>query len=93
MDLTKTAVREWVRQADIDDGHRDGLTLAQRAELVQLRKQKRVLREGTYILKRAPAFFAFLGDPVNVFRSSRRSRPGTANSAGTSSRRRRSSTI
>jgi transposase len=58
LDLTETAVREWVKQADIDDGHRDGLTTAERAELTQLRKEVRVLREERDILKRATAFFA-----------------------------------
>jgi len=29
-DLTETAVREWVKQADIDTGRRDGLTTAER---------------------------------------------------------------
>ncbi len=58
LDLTETAVRAWVRQADIDDGGRDGLTSAERAELARLRKENRVLREERDILKRATAFFA-----------------------------------
>jgi transposase len=58
LDLTETAVRDWVRQADIDDGTRDGLTSSERAELAQLRKENRVLREERDILKRATAFFA-----------------------------------
>jgi transposase len=58
LDLTETAVREWVKQSDIDDGTRDGLTSHERAELAQLRKEVRVLREERDILKRATAFFA-----------------------------------
>ncbi len=57
-DLTETAVREWVRQADIDVGRRDGLTTAEREELSQLRRENRRLREDVEILKRATAFFA-----------------------------------
>ena len=58
LDLTETAVRAWVKQADIDSGSREGLTSAQLAELAQLRKENRVLREERDILKRATAFFA-----------------------------------
>jgi transposase len=58
LDLTETAVREWVKQADIDDGTREGLTTEERAELAQLRREVRVLREERDILKRATAFFA-----------------------------------
>ena len=58
LDLTETAVREWVKQAEIDDGTRDGPTSEERAELAQLRKEVRVLREERDILKRATAFFA-----------------------------------
>lgn len=57
-DLTETAVREWVKQADIDAGRRDGLTTAEREELAQLRRENRQLREDVGILKRATAFFA-----------------------------------
>jgi transposase len=57
--LTETAVREWVKQADRDDGVRvDGLSTAERAELAQLRKDLREAREERDILKRAVAFFA-----------------------------------
>lgn len=58
LDLTETAVREWVRQADIDAGNREGLTTTEREELARLRKENRVLREERDILKRATAFFA-----------------------------------
>jgi len=58
-DLTETAVREWVKQAERDSGQRaDGLTSDERAELALLRKDNRRLREDVDILKRATAFFA-----------------------------------
>jgi transposase len=58
LDLTETAVRHWVAQADIDNGKRDGLTTAERQELARLRKENRALREERDLLKRAAAFFA-----------------------------------
>ena len=58
-DLTETAVREWVKQAERDAGTRhDGLTSAEREEVNQLRRENRRLREDVEILKRATAFFA-----------------------------------
>ncbi len=57
-DLTETAVRDWVKQADIDAGDRPGLTSAERDELAQLRRENRRLREDVEILRRATAFFA-----------------------------------
>ncbi|MFN2615890.1 MAG: transposase [Thermoleophilaceae bacterium] len=57
-DLTETAVREWVRQADVDAGRRDGLSTEERDELAQLRRENRRLREDVEILRRATAFFA-----------------------------------
>jgi transposase len=58
-DLTETAVREWVRQAERDaDKHGDsGLTSQERQELAGLRREHRRLREDVEILKRATAFF------------------------------------
>src|SRR5438034_11139903 len=57
-DLTETAVRKWVNQADIDDGRRDGLTSTEREELALLRRENRRLAQDVEILKRATAFFA-----------------------------------
>jgi len=57
-DLTETAVREWVKQAELDAGIRsDGLTSAEREELAELRRENRRLREDVEILKQATAFF------------------------------------
>jgi transposase len=58
--LTVSAVRRWVAQAEIDAGLRPGMTSEEHAELVQLRKENRVLREERDILKRATVFFAFM---------------------------------
>ena len=58
-DLTETAVREWVRQAERDAGTRsDGLTSTEQQELTRLRRENRRLREDVDILKRATIFFA-----------------------------------
>lgn len=58
-DLTETAVREWVKQAERDAGVRgEGLASAERKELAALRWENRRLREDVEILRRATAFFA-----------------------------------
>jgi len=59
-DLTETAVREWVKQAERDTGARDdgGLTSDERRELAELRRENRRLKEDVEVLKRATAFFA-----------------------------------
>jgi len=47
-----------VEQGEIDAGRKPRLTSSEHEELVQLRKEVRVLREERDILKRATAFFA-----------------------------------
>ena len=59
LDLTETALREWVKRARADRTNgRTGLTTAEREELARLRKETRILREEREILKKAAAFFA-----------------------------------
>ncbi len=53
------AIRNWVRQADRDEGRRrDGLTSAEREELVRLRRQVKQLQTEREILSKAAAWFA-----------------------------------
>jgi transposase len=57
-ELTETAVRAWVKQAEVDVGERDGLTSDERRELSELKRENRRLKEDVEILKRATALFA-----------------------------------
>src|SRR5271155_27038 len=57
-DLTETNVRTWVKQAEIDQGERPGLTTEERAELSRLRRENHRLQMDVDLLKRATAFFA-----------------------------------
>lgn len=53
------AIRQWVKQADRDDGRRaDGLTSGERDELHRLRRENRRLRQERDILSKAAAWFA-----------------------------------
>lgn len=57
--MSETCLRNWVAQADRDEGRRaDGLTTAEREELVRLRRELRVAKLEVEILKRAAAYFA-----------------------------------
>ena len=59
MDLPETAVRRWVRQAEIDAGGGTPglLTTEERSELSTLRRENKRLRIEREILKKATAFF------------------------------------
>ena len=60
LDLTETALREWVKRAAVDAGKNppNVLTTAEREELSELRKRVKRLEMEREILKKAAAFFA-----------------------------------
>ena len=59
LDLTESALRQWVERARADRTQgRTGLTTQEREELARLRKENRELRTEREILKKAAAFFA-----------------------------------
>ena len=60
LDLTETALRRWVQQAEVDagGGSSGALTTSEREELAQLRRENKRLRLEREILKKATAFFA-----------------------------------
>ena len=63
--LGRETVRRWVVQADIDDGHRDGLSSEEREQIRKLKAENARLREDVAILRAATSFFAGELDPRN----------------------------
>ncbi len=60
LDLTATALREWVHRADVDAGKgpAGALTSDERAELARLRREIKQLQMERDILKKAAKYFA-----------------------------------
>jgi len=56
--VSEESVRRWMRQAEIDDGVREGKTTREQSELVQLRRDRGRLEMEHEILRRAAAYFA-----------------------------------
>ena len=55
---TPESVRTWVRQAEVDQGERAGVSSEESAELKRLKRENAELRRANSILKAASAFFA-----------------------------------
>src|SRR5262245_38354102 len=58
MGCSAEALRNWVRQAERDEGKRPGLTTNERERLKELEREVRELRRANEILRKASAFFA-----------------------------------
>jgi transposase len=56
--VSDMTLRNWLKQSEIDEGKRAGLSSGEREELQALRKEVRTLRMEREILKKAAAFFA-----------------------------------
>ena len=51
--VSGTSLRNWVKQSEIDQGKREGLTTEEREELRKLRRENRVLKQERDFLKKA----------------------------------------
>ncbi len=56
--MNPETLRNWVIQAEIDEGHRPGTTTDGATRLAELEREVRELRRANAILKSASAFFA-----------------------------------
>ena len=56
--ISDSCLRNWMAQADVEEGTKVGLSSREREELVELRREARTLKLENEILKRAAAYFA-----------------------------------
>ncbi len=52
------SLRKWVRQTEVDTGHRDGVSSDEQARVKELERENRELRRANEILRKASAYFA-----------------------------------
>ena len=55
---TAETLRRWVRQSEVDQGKRGGLSMTERERLKALERENRELKRANEILRKASAFFA-----------------------------------
>ena len=60
--ISESCLHRWVRRAEIEQGTREGLTLAEEAEIRELKKRNRLLEQENEVLRRAAIY---LGQGVN----------------------------
>jgi transposase len=60
--ISQSCLVRWVKRAEIEDGVRDGLTLAEEADIRELKKRNRLLEQENEVLRRAAIY---LGRGVN----------------------------
>src|SRR2546423_4561018 len=61
--INPETLRNWVTQAEIDEGHRPGTTTDDAQRLAELERENRELRRANAVLKSAAGFFAAGADP------------------------------
>ena len=60
--ISEACLHRWVKRAEIEDGVREGLTLAEEAEIRALKKRNRLLEQENEVLRRAAIY---LGQGLN----------------------------
>ena len=60
--ISESCLHRWVKRAEIEDGVREGLTLAEDAEIRELKKRNRLLEQENEVLRRAAIY---LGQGIN----------------------------
>lgn len=56
--ISESCLRNWLTKADIEDGRRPGVTVAESAELRELRRRNRLLEQENEVLRRASAYLS-----------------------------------
>jgi transposase len=56
--INKETLRNWINQAEVDQGQRPGIPTVERQRIAELEREVRELRRANEILKAASAFFA-----------------------------------
>ena len=54
--ISEGSLTNWMKQADVADGRRPGVTDAERVELRELKKRNRLLEQENEVLRRAAAY-------------------------------------
>ena len=60
--ISESCLHRWVTRAEIEDGVREGFTLAEEAEIRELKKRNRLLEQENEVLRRAAIY---LGQGLN----------------------------
>ena len=60
--ISESCLHRWVKRAEIEDGVREGMTLAEQAEIRELKKRNRLLEQENEVLRRAAIY---LGQGLN----------------------------
>lgn len=61
--INRETLRNWIKQAEIDGGHRPGTSTVDGKRIAELERENRELRRANEILKAAASFFARELDP------------------------------
>jgi transposase-like protein len=56
--ISESCLRNWLHHAEVEDGHRPGVTAAESVELRELKRRNRLLEQENEVLRRAAAYLS-----------------------------------